>query len=92
MPSLTSVIGSAIRCEFTGDLLDVDFVGPIERCSFGNPAGMSIRNVTFGAHSDYQAEGFYRPEQNCIMFTRTEAFCVVCAEAIEKVIDEYTLH
>lgn len=41
---------------------------------------------------NYQAEGFYRPEQNCIMFTRTEAFCVVCAEAIEKVIDEYTLH
>lgn len=40
---------------------------------------------------NYQAEGFYRPEQNCIMFTRTEAFCVVCAEAIEKVIDEYTL-
>ncbi len=41
---------------------------------------------------NYQAEGIYRSEQNCIMFTRTEAFCVVCAEAIEKVIDEYTLH
>ena len=41
---------------------------------------------------NYQAEGFYRPAQNCIMFTRTEAFCVVCAEAIEKVIDEYTVH
>ena len=41
---------------------------------------------------NYQATGFYRPEQNCLMFTRTEAFCVVCAEAIEKVIDEYTLH
>ena len=40
---------------------------------------------------NYQAEGIYRPEQNCIMFTRTEEFCVVCAEAIEKVIDEYTL-
>ncbi|MDJ0711111.1 MAG: M64 family metallopeptidase [Woeseiaceae bacterium] len=41
---------------------------------------------------NYQAEGFYRPEQNCLMFTRSETFCVVCAEAIEKVIDEYTLH
>ncbi len=40
---------------------------------------------------NYQAEGFYRPEQNCLMFTRTEAFCIVCAEAVEKVIDEYTL-
>ena len=40
---------------------------------------------------NYQAEGFYRPQQNCLMFTRTEAFCVVCAEAIGKVIDEYTL-
>jgi hypothetical protein len=25
------------------------------------------------------------------MFTRSEAFCAVCAEAIGKVIDEYTL-
>jgi hypothetical protein len=40
---------------------------------------------------NYQAEGFFRPEQNCLMFTRTEAFCTVCAEAIGKVIDEYTL-
>jgi len=37
----------------------------------------------------YQAKGYYRPEQNCIMFTRTEAFCRVCSEAIEDVIDEY---
>jgi hypothetical protein len=40
---------------------------------------------------NYQAEGYYRPEQNCIMFTRTTDFCVVCKEAIEKVIDEYSL-
>ncbi len=40
---------------------------------------------------NYQAEGYYRPQQNCLMFTRTEAFCVVCAEAIGKVIDEYTV-
>lgn len=38
----------------------------------------------------YQSEGYFRPEQNCIMFTRTEAFCRVCASAIELVIDEYT--
>jgi hypothetical protein len=41
---------------------------------------------------NYMAEGIYRSQQNCIMFTRTRDFCVVCAEAIEKVIDEYTRH
>ena len=40
----------------------------------------------------YMAEGLYRSAQNCIMFTRTRDFCAVCSEAIEKVIDEYTLH
>ncbi len=40
---------------------------------------------------NYQAEGYYRSEQNCLMFTRYETFCAVCAEAIGKVIDEYTL-
>jgi hypothetical protein len=38
----------------------------------------------------YQAEGYYRSELNCIMFTRTDYFCKVCAAAIERVIDEYT--
>ncbi|MGI9260495.1 MAG: M64 family metallopeptidase [Woeseiaceae bacterium] len=38
----------------------------------------------------YQAKGYYRSEQNCIMFTRTEDFCRVCSAAIEAVIDEYT--
>ena len=40
--------------------------------------------------ANYQAKGYYRSQQNCLMFTRTEYFCAVCAEAIEKVIDEYT--
>jgi len=38
----------------------------------------------------YQAIGLYRPEQNCIMFTRTEHFCRVCSAAIVDVIDEYS--
>jgi hypothetical protein len=38
----------------------------------------------------YQAKGYYRSQQNCIMFTRIQPFCAVCAEAIGKVIDEYT--
>ena len=40
--------------------------------------------------ANYQAKGYYRSEQNCIMFTRTENFCRVCRDAIEAVIDEYT--
>ena len=40
---------------------------------------------------NYQSEGMYRPAQDCLMFTRSEVFCAVCAEAIGKVIDEYTL-
>jgi len=38
----------------------------------------------------YQAQGYYRSEQNCIMFTRVSNFCAVCAAAIQQVIDEYT--
>lgn len=37
----------------------------------------------------YEARGYYRPEANCIMFTRTDYFCAVCRRAIEAVIDTY---
>jgi hypothetical protein len=40
--------------------------------------------------ANYEAEGYYRSEQNCLMFTRTDYFCQVCSAAIEEVIDEYT--
>jgi hypothetical protein len=40
--------------------------------------------------ANYQSTGMYRSQMNCIMFTRTTAFCKVCANAIEQVIDEYT--
>ncbi len=40
--------------------------------------------------ANYEAQGYYRSEQNCLMFTRTDYFCAVCSGAIEKVIDEYT--
>jgi len=40
----------------------------------------------------YQARGYYRPEENCIMFTRTETrgFCAVCRRAITRIIDLYS--
>jgi len=40
--------------------------------------------------ANYQAKGYYRSEQNCLMFTRTTQFCQVCANAIEQVIDQYS--
>jgi hypothetical protein len=38
----------------------------------------------------YEATGYYRPEANCIMFTRTDFFCAVCRRALEQVMDTYT--
>ncbi len=40
--------------------------------------------------ANYEAKGYYRPQLNCIMFTRTDYFCQVCRQAIERVIDLYT--
>lgn len=37
----------------------------------------------------YEAQGYYRPEANCIMFTRTDYFCEVCKRALTAVIDTY---
>jgi len=39
----------------------------------------------------YEARGYYRPEVDCIMFTRDNVpFCRVCQRAISRVIDLYT--
>ncbi len=38
----------------------------------------------------YEARGYYRPQANCIMFTRLDRFCRVCQRAIERVIDLYS--
>jgi hypothetical protein len=38
----------------------------------------------------YEPRGLYRPEIDCIMFTRDEVgFCRVCRKAIERIIDAY---
>lgn len=38
----------------------------------------------------YEAKGLYRPQADCIMFTRDEVgFCRVCRRAIETIIDLY---
>jgi hypothetical protein len=39
----------------------------------------------------YESRGYYRPQVDCIMFTRNPVpFCAVCRRAIERVIDLYT--
>jgi hypothetical protein len=38
----------------------------------------------------YEATGYYRPDANCIMFTRDDVgFCAVCRRAIEATIDRH---
>jgi hypothetical protein len=38
----------------------------------------------------YESTGYYRPEADCIMFTRDDVgFCAVCGRAIEATIDRY---
>ena len=39
--------------------------------------------------ANYEARGYYRPEIDCIMFSRTNHFCSVCSRAIERVIGLY---
>jgi hypothetical protein len=39
----------------------------------------------------YEARGYYRPQADCIMFTRDEVgFCAACRRAIERIIDLYS--
>ncbi len=40
--------------------------------------------------ANYEAKGYYRPEIDCIMFTRARNFCSVCRRAIGRMIDFYT--
>ncbi len=40
--------------------------------------------------ADYEAKGYYRPQENCIMFTRYDRFCAVCRRALERIIALYT--
>lgn len=39
---------------------------------------------------NYSATGYYRPQQQCMMFTRTDAFCSICQQAITDTIDLYS--
>ena len=39
----------------------------------------------------YEAKGYYRPQVDCIMFSRNDAgFCAVCRQAIKRIVDLYS--
>jgi hypothetical protein len=42
--------------------------------------------------ANYQAQGYYRPQMQCLMFSRHDAFCAVCRDAVEAIIDLYSKH
>jgi hypothetical protein len=52
------------------------------------PATNSVVGAFEGAN--YAASGYFRSEMNCIMFTREDAFCQACSDAVEEMIDLYT--
>ena len=39
--------------------------------------------------ANYASQGYYRPEIDCIMFSRHMAFCAVCRRSIERIIAMY---
>lgn len=55
---------------------------------FGKNPHKDVVGLFEGAN--YTANGYYRSEQNCIMFTRTDYFCRVCSAGVEDIIDLYT--
>lgn len=40
--------------------------------------------------ANYEANGFYRSEMQCLMFDRSESFCKVCNAGITEIIDLYS--
>jgi hypothetical protein len=53
-------------------------------------SGASAGKVGAFEGAMYEAKGYYRPQADCIMFTRDEVgFCAVCRRAIGRIIDLY---
>jgi hypothetical protein len=53
-------------------------------------SGQYANSVGAFEGANYESTGYFRPQTNCIMFTRTNHFCGVCSAAIAKVIAFYT--
>ena len=58
------------------------------RCSTTGPHAGKV-GAFEGAN--YEARGYYRPQADCIMFTRDNVpFCAVCRRAIDAILDLYS--
>ncbi|KFN48737.1 IgA Peptidase M64 [Arenimonas composti] len=55
---------------------------------FDPHANRSVVGAFEGAN--YQATGYFRPQLQCLMFTRHDAFCDVCRDGVEEIIDLYS--
>lgn len=55
---------------------------------FAKAAHRNVVGAFQGAN--YSSTGYYRPELQCLMFDRSEAFCDVCAAAVSDIIDLYS--
>ena len=43
--------------------------------------------------ANYEAHGYFRPQEDCVMFTRDQVpFCAVCRRAIDQILDLYANH
>jgi len=41
--------------------------------------------------ANYEAKGYFRPQEDCVMFTRDDVpFCAVCQRAISRIVDLYS--
>jgi hypothetical protein len=54
-------------------------------------SGIFSKKVGAFEGANYEAKGYYRPQADCIMFTRDQVpFCAVCRRALEQTLDTYT--
>ena len=83
------------RAEIRKQKLPESVMEALFREELQHEQAMFARNKYFGRvgafeGSIYEAKGYYRPEVDCIMFTRTNHFCAVCRRAIERIVSLYS--
>ena len=71
--------------------MDRHFTAQMERETAALQAMTYSGKVGAFEGASYESVGLYRPEVDCVMFTRNPVgFCRVCRRAISRVIDQYS--
>jgi hypothetical protein len=71
--------------------LDALFRKELERDTALLGGGAFSKKVGAFEGANYEAKGYYRPQADCIMFSRDQVpFCAVCRRALEQTLDTYT--